>query len=400
MQKVDRLSFSPQPDGRAPSILSIHDERSAIGCPYSGSPMVIARTDFAVSKILGGPSFRMAPSSDYLLTGAGLQRPDGLLRLNGDLLTERRRLLGPIINGKGVEKSARSTIEQIAEEVVTTMPRNGTINLSERFTEPFISRAVSSTLGVPLEDWSFLKASSEDALRVIYDQKDIDRSTKAWERLYDYYTGFMREKRINPDSGIISRMVQKLGEKDYSDDEIVSACVSVSNGFPALLPVMDVAFIELLQSPDVVKDCLANPGNWGNVVNEVLRTKAHFSALLPRIADEEVTVDDRTHEAGTVFLPSVAAATQDPSTVLYPDKFVPGQAASSNTVFGAGSHFCLGATLSKKWLKIGLSTFFSAYSSAELATPYTDLKWQEGTLSVPEVIPVNLDPNKSKFTGN
>jgi cytochrome P450 len=123
-----------------------------------------------------------------------------------------------------------------------------------------------------------------------------------------------------------------------------------------------------------------------------MRYKAHFNFFLPRVATENVTLGDVSIRAGQVVLPSLHAAVTDPESFTDPSVFNTRRVQPQcNIVFGAGPHFCPGAALSRQWLQVALERLFATLPGLRLATSYSDLKWQPGSISMPKEVPVTWD---------
>ncbi len=206
--------------------------------------------------------------------------------------------------------------------------------------------------------------------------------------MYSFCDKLIEEKRKTPDTSIISDVVAALDQKGLTKDQVLHATTTIINGFPTPFPVLSVATVELLRHPDVINACKKDPSLWQKAVSELLRYKAHFAFALPRVAMENITLGNETIQSGQVVLPSLTAAGHDPKYTERPDEFDIYQQAHRGSVFGAGSHFCPGAPLSRQWLEVGLQELFTELPNLRLAVREDQLKWQKGSLSTPETIPV------------
>jgi cytochrome P450 len=67
-----------------------------------------------------------------------------------------------------------------------------------------------------------------------------------------------------------------------------------------------------------------------------------------------VTLHGRTIPKGARVHLLWAAANRDPRAFADPDRFDPGRSPNNHLAFGFGIHFCLGASLARTELRIGL----------------------------------------------
>jgi hypothetical protein len=131
---------------------------------------------------------------------------------------------------------------------------------------------------------------------------------------------------------------------------------TVSNGFGAVLPVLAVSLAITARRPAAVDACLRGRLGWQTLGDRLLATRAMFPVALPRGALADVLLGGRMIPRGTVVLPSLIGAAHDPQ--------VP---PPCNIAFGAGPHFCPGASLARLWLAVALEVFWTAFPQARLA---------------------------------
>jgi hypothetical protein len=352
--------------------------------------VVLRKHSEVVSALKQGDAFTFGSiPPGFALTGAELQDPDGgLLRCDDPKFA---RAIRPIFSPRRVAKTRR-TVEAIANELIAPIRSERGVVDFKAFSEAFVSRAVCSALGLPLNRWPFILRSSRVAFGVIGSTGEIPRVHRTWRDLYDFYGRVADQKRQRPDGAIVSRVVDVFDARGFSAAQAVRTIATISNGFPAALPVLDVSMVQLLQRGDVVKDCLRAPHLWPDVVGECMRHRAMFPVALPRRAVRDVMLADRRIAAGTIVLPSLLAAAHDPDHADDPDAFISRRdGARNNIMFGAGPHFCPGAAHTRLWLEAALRTFFERFPEAALADP-ASLEWQSGTLPTPKAIEVRVNP--------
>jgi cytochrome P450 len=263
-----------------------------------------------------------------------------------------------------------------------------TPDLNTVFVDPFIASASSRAAGIPSEDWSRLRSLSDATLALVETPDDIAAVKEAWSGLYEYCDGFITNKDNIPKDSILSSVITALEGQEMNPDNLLAVFATIINGFPTPGPVLSVCALELMRRPEAVEACLQNPDLWPATVEELMRYRAHFAAVLPRVAVRNVLVDNVSIQEGQLVIPSLRAALHDPARTENPTEFDIDQKASRSLVFGSGAHLCPGAALTRQWLAIALKELFTTLPNLRLAIPEEDLNWQRGMLPVPTEIPI------------
>jgi cytochrome P450 len=388
MPEIPMLSFRSQLDGSPSPDLAYN--RDVPVCPMrlpaTGEEVLVLRTRETVVAALSSRNFSVqAVDQDrYATTGSAFRSDQDLLRLDPPETTSFRRPLGASLSETRIDRWRPQLTRDAGRLAADLTLGYAVIDLTTDYNEPFIARAVTSTLGVPKEEWPYLQWLSDTTLGSVNSMEDKEGITAAWEESYDYCRSLADVKRAEPDGSIFADMVASLDAAGKSREAVVHAAATLLVGFPSPLPV------ELLQRPEAVAACIENPALWGPTVKELLRYKAHFAAAIPRIALRDVQIGDVHISKGQVVLPSFTAAALDPEKTAHPHEFDIEQEASRNIAFGTGAHLCPGAALSRQWLEVGLQELFTAYPKLKLGVPADTIRWISGGLSVPEALLVRL----------
>jgi cytochrome P450 len=380
-EAVPVLTFSAEPDGGPPPVLRANAIGEFARRPAGGPPMRVLRrradvlrtlTDsrhFAMAGVTESGELRGCP-----LTGAEMQSPDGgLLNMDPPRLRDYRQRINRLFT-RGAAEATRPAVHALATGLAAGLASKPAADVLSGFAEPFTAAAVCQAMGIPSQDWDEVLEYSRIAFAVVPSSAEVAAVEAAWTDLYDYYEQMVAAKRAQPDDGLISQLITALD--GFTTSQVVHVIGTVSNGFGAVLPVLAVALTELAQRPNVVASCRSGEWTWDLVAAWLLTRRAMFPVALPRVALADSWLDGQLVPAGSVLLPSLIAASYDPSGP--PSRSIP---------FGAGPHFCPGAALTRVWLSTALAVFFAAYPAARLAGP---LDWQPGTLSVPREIILSL----------
>jgi len=104
--------------------------------------------------------------------------------------------------------------------------------------------------------------------------------------------------------------------------------------------------LALLRHPDQLERLRREPGLMSTAVEELGRFEFP-TKFVTRYPLEDITIGDRTISAGELVFASPGAANRDPRVFDDPDRFDVTRPIGPTLTFGAGAHFCLGASLAR-----------------------------------------------------
>lgn len=360
--------------------------------PAGGITPVQVLTDrMAVVAALSNRDFSLSAvdQAAYPTTGSAYRSDLDLLRRDAPDVTKIRQAIGPPFSAKSVEKWRPGLTDFARELAAGLAARDEPVELISDYFDPLLGEAVTTSLGVSKEDWTFIRDNADVTLGLVTEPGRETEIATAWQELYDYCARQIELKRLNPDDGIFSEMVRALDKTSIPTDEIKHVAATVVVGFPTPLAVMNVVSLELMDRPELIRDCLADPTLWTPTVSELMRYRAHFATALPRIAMKDVQLEDgRVIPEGQVVLPSLRAAAHDPSRTEHPDQVDIHQKAARNIVFGTGAHLCPGAPIARQWMDVSMSELFAGMPTLRLAIDKDELRWFNGSMPSPMAIPV------------
>jgi cytochrome P450 len=355
--------------------------------PASGAEVLVLREHRGVLLALSDRRFSIARvDRRYATTGSAFRSAEDLPRLDPPETTEIRRPLGVVFSEKAIAKH-RTGLATIARDLARALPAPA--DLMRDYCDPFVAAASSSTMGLPLDDWPYLQGLAGKGLGPFEHASEAGERTAAWQELYAYSEKLVAEKRARPDGLMLSVIITVLDRAGLPPRTVLHTVATVVVGLATPTAVLAVIAFELLRRPGLLAACLADPARWARTINEFMRYRANFGLALPRIALEDVPVNDEcVVRKGAVVVPSLLAAAHDPARTPHPDEFDVDQDAARNIVFGAGPHLCPGAALGRQWLEAGLHGLFSTRPDLRLVVRAEELHWQRGIMSVPEPLTV------------
>lgn len=251
-------------------------------------------------------------------------------------------------------------IRALADELIDGFVADGEVDVGRKFAFPFTATVIGDMLGVPRADNERLKAWSDDWIKLIWCVEPIDRLVAAAHGLLDfqrYFADVLAERRRNPGPDVLSLLLQaRLDDGDrLSERELVAVPMQlIIGGHETTLYAISNTLEILLERPELLAAVRADPGRLPKIVEEALRfqTPLHYNQ---RTTMAEVKIGDQTLPAGTSVMMMLSGANRDEAVFPEPDTFDPRRAnLERHFAFGRGIHFCIGASLARLEMRVGL----------------------------------------------
>jgi len=221
-------------------------------------------------------------------------------------------------------------------------------------------------LGVPEEvspdllRWSHAMVAMYQAGRT---RQTEDHAEAAAGDFTAFLSTYIDHRRGDPRDDLITRLIaaEEDGEK-LSHDELIAICILLLNaGHEATVHSLGNGVKTVLQHGFDPRDCEQD-----RLVEEILRYDAPLH-MFTRYAYEEAELFGHTFKRGDEVALLLGAANRDPSVWANPDRFDPTRSIVSNSSFGGGIHFCVGAPLARLEMRIALKALFDRCPNLRLS---------------------------------
>ncbi|MHC1559691.1 cytochrome P450 [Actinomycetospora sp. C-140] len=281
-----------------------------------------------------------------------------------------RKLLTPAFSAKRMRR-LHDRVAELAEGLVDDLQpsRDGAVDLHAAFSVPLPIFVICELLGVPVEDRAYFKGLSERMATLTGDDPRVARAE--FER---YTAGLAEAKRAEPGEDVISDLVAAQEHDPRLTDTRVAELSAglLFAGHETTVNRLSLGVVLLLVNPDVRDRFVADPaGTVDAVVEEVLRLAEPGGMGLLRYAHEDVTVGEGdeavTIPRGDAVMIVTSAANRDTGAFGSADAFDPDRSPNPHLSFGHGPHFCIGASLARTELRVGLTTLFTRLPGLRLA---------------------------------
>jgi cytochrome P450 len=244
----------------------------------------------------------------------------------------------------------RPHIAAIADQLLDAA--GPSFDLIRDFAFPLPIIVISELLGVPPADRDRFKAWSTDITRGLEPQptaEDLTAVARAIDALDAYMSEVIEERRRAPRADLISDLVQAHEEGDrLSMRELLATCrLILTAGHETTVNLIGNGFLALLRHPDQRAALAADPSLLPGAIEETLRYDSPVQMTL-RFAMEDMQLGKHAVKTGDLVLVLVGAANRDPDVFADPDRLDVGRTnAHQHLSFGAGIHYCLGASLAR-----------------------------------------------------
>ena len=151
---------------------------------------------------------------------------------------------------------------------------------------------------------------------------------------------------------------------------------------------MPLGVVALLRHPESLAKPEADPSLWPGAIEELLRHLTITHIGMRRIATEDVQVGGVTIRAGEGVIVALQSANRDPAAFDDPDALDVTRDARRHLAFGHGLHQCVGQSLARAELQIGLPILFERLPGLRLAADPEEFMLRGGTVHGVSELPV------------
>ncbi len=271
----------------------------------------------------------------------------------------------------GMEPQIRGFAEELAAGL-----RAGpeAIELMHDFAYKLPMKVISALVGVPYEDMDQLKAWQDDWFKLYDPALDLASKLKAaggFIAYQGYYAELIERRRAAPADDLISALVRaREGTDAFTNDEIIShLVVLLFAGYETAASLTGSALFSLLAEPSLWARVGDDAALLQAVIEESLRMHAPVQ-MEPRHTTGPATVGGVEIPPGSAVLTFFGAANYDPQVFADPLRFDLTRANGTRHLgFGWGVHSCLGASLARLELRVGLTALRAALPGLRLVDP-------------------------------
>jgi len=297
-----------------------------------------------------------------------------MLSVNPPEHTRYRALVSKAFTPRAIEQ-LRPRVQELADELLTTAARAGSVDLVADFAGPLPVAVISEILGIPVDERAQFRALGASLSRMIdldLPRRDYLAAMSALRELNAFFDRHIARVRAHPGEDILSKLVHVEIDGDrLTDHELkASAILLLVAGFETTINLIGNGALMLLAHPDQLQLLRDDESRWPNAIEEMLRFEPPVQ-YTGRCAMEDTEVDGVVIPKGRMVAVLIGGANNDPTMFTEPRRFdVARDNAREQLAFSAGIHYCLGASLARLEGHVALQTLFTRHPDLELvATP-------------------------------
>lgn len=344
------------PDGNAWLVTRYKDARSALADPRLSLNKAVSRTGYR--------GFRLPPALDA-----------NLLNMDPPDHTRVRRLVSRAFTPRRTER-LRPRVRAVAGALLDRIEGQDEADLLAMYAAPLPITVICELLGVGEADRPDFRSWTDTMLAP--DPRRPELAAEAVRALHGYLVDLVARKRRDPGDDLLSTLIQLRDDHDQlSEDELIStAFLVLFAGYENTVNLIGNGVVALLSHPDRLAQVRADPALLPTAVEELLRFDPPPQLAIRRFTREEVDIGGVRVPAGETVLISLASAHRDADRFAEPDTLDLSRADNQHLGFGHGPHYCVGASLARMEVEVGLGVLLDRLPELALAVAPEDLEWR------------------------
>jgi cytochrome P450 len=277
-------------------------------------------------------------------------------------------------------EALRTHIQDIVDSLLEPHLRAGEIELMVDFANRLPAIVSAEMLGVPSSDHEQLKSWSADFAEILGNFQHNPGCTKRMLGTLDemgaYFRQAIRNRQAHPGKGLIHALLTaELDGQRLGEDAIVANCVLLLVGAQETTPnLIGNGMLSLLHNPDQLETLRSDLSLMPLAIEELLRYEAP-SQHTTRLAPYDTELRGKRIRKGESVIAVMGAANRDPETYRDPDRLDITRRENKHLAFGAGTHYCFGASLGRMEATIAFNTILRRTSNLHLQRG--PLVWRE-----------------------
>ncbi len=278
------------------------------------------------------------------------RRTNSMLGLDPPDHTRLRRLVAKAFTPKTVEM-LRPDIVRLADQLLERFDRGEVVDIIPELALQLPIAVISEMLGVPESYWPELQPLVRTAtatLELNPTLEQLQAAANAGRGLAARFEGLIADRREHPTEDLLSQLihVEEQGDQLSHDELIATVLLLFGAGFETTTNLIGNGLLALLEHPGELRRLRSDRSLMPSAVEELLRWDSPVQ-IDGRMAFEEMDVHGVAVEAGDQVVTLIGAANRDPRVFDDPERFDVGRGVGPLMSFGAGIHFCLGASLAR-----------------------------------------------------
>lgn len=322
----------------------------------SGDLWVVSRYDDVRSTILDDGLFS---SASGIVPSGFLALKPMIITTDPPLHTHLRKAVQHTFTPRRIQAMERR-IREITVELLDAVVPGQEVDLVAALTDPLPVAVISELLGVNLDDQATFKGYADTIIHGAGANPDATLEAQHW--IYAYIEHLLRERKNERTDDLLGLLVNPPeGGEVLTHDEILGFCmILLLAGTETTTNAMSNSFVLLERHPELREKLAADPSGLPGAIEECLRLESPVQGLARRVMRDVEIHGQRIREGERVHM-LFAAANRDARMFPNPDVVDPSRDPNPHMAFGFGIHFCMGASLARMELRVGIGEFLARF---------------------------------------
>jgi cytochrome P450 len=280
----------------------------------------------------------------------------GVREFRGDQLVEQDRPVHAAMRQvvhefftPGAMEAWRPFVRTAVADCLDEVQALGRMDVHRDLAAPLPVRVIAHMMGVPERDRDHLRGLADKLLYINRGESYRLRPlTEGIQGMIDYVSPLVDQRMAEPTNDFLSVLARGEGDGVFNRNQVlVNAALLLFAGHETTMNLICNGLLAFLRHPAQWARLVGDIDRYVRVATEeCLRFDPPVKST-QRIAARDVELGDRQIRAGDRIRWMIAAANRDPAAFANPDDFDIGRQPTPHVSFGAGIHYCLGASLAR-----------------------------------------------------
>ncbi len=316
---------------------------------------------------------REVETNPTLFSSAGGIRPDSppnpmMIEMDDPAHARRRELVNKGFTPKQV-RALQPVITDIVDRLLDRIERRETFDLVLDVAVWLPLIVIGDAMGMDEADHPDLLEWSDDLMRGlgVTDAELLTKAVQAFDGWQTFIRKVIAKRRLEPSDDIISALVHAEVDGEHLGDEelVFETLLILIGGDETTRHVMTGGAYQLLTHRDQWDRLRTDRSLLNPTVEEALRWVSPIKNMA-RTATRDVEFHGQQVRKGEKLMLLYSSANRDEDHFVDPFRFDISRTPNDHIAFGAGPHFCLGASLARLELRVFFDRLIDRFPDLEL----------------------------------
>lgn len=350
----------------------------------------VSRFEDATRVLSDSETFVSSKGMTFSIVRSGMEMPEGLFICEDDPIhAMHRSLVSRLFTPRAVNR-LEPRIRALCKDVFDQVAGRDQFDFMKDVAVKIPVQVIGMLIGLPAKDQAELHAVVHRQLNAV--DEPFDNETRAMGPFFNEYLDW-REKHPTDD------VMTQLLNIDFEDatgtrrhlqrnEMITFLSLITAAGSDTTATALGWAAKVLADHPDQRHELADNPTLIANAADEVLRCEPP-SYHVARVLSRDVELHGQTVPAGAMLVVLPGAANRDDREFDDADTFNIHRTIGTILTFSFGTHFCLGSSLARMELRIGMESLLARfrdwtvdYEHAEMTAANDTRGWEHLPVAV------------------